>query len=177
MEWFQEVDWEAMLLPDRPLLEIIVRGTVVYLSLFLMLRLVLKRQAGTMGMTDLLVIVLIADAAQNGMAGAYQSLPDGLLLVATLIFWNYALEWLGFRYAWVEELINPAPLMLVKNGRLMRRNMQKELITEDDLLSQLRQQGVEDLAQVKQACLEGDGKISVIERRKTHRRRPRASAH
>jgi uncharacterized membrane protein YcaP (DUF421 family) len=51
-----------------------------------------------MGITDLLVIVLIADAAQNGMAGEYRSLTDGLLLVATIVAWSYALNWLAFRF-------------------------------------------------------------------------------
>nr|MBP7571903.1 DUF421 domain-containing protein [Acidobacteriota bacterium] len=73
------VDWGRVFAFDTPWLEIVVRGTAIYLGLFLLLRLVLKRQAGTVGITDLLVIVLIADAAQNAMADDYRSVPDGLL--------------------------------------------------------------------------------------------------
>jgi len=68
------------------------------LALFLLLRLVLKRQSGNMGVTDLLVIVLIADAAQNAMASDYKSVPDGLLLVSTIVFWSYALDWLSYHF-------------------------------------------------------------------------------
>lgn len=62
-------------MPDGPVLEIIVRGTVTYLALFTLLRIILRREAGNLGITDMLVIVLLADASQNAMAGGYNSLP------------------------------------------------------------------------------------------------------
>lgn len=162
MSWLGQVDWSQVWGRDIPFLEIFVRGTAVYLGLFLMLRLVLKRQAGTVGITDLLVVVLIADAAQNGMAGAYRSVPDGLLLVATIIFWSYLLDWLSFRFPVVRRLVDPPALCLVRAGVMQQRNMRRELITVEDLMAQLREQGVDDLAQVKHANMEGDGRISVI---------------
>lgn len=65
MERIVGVEWAKMLIPDTPLLEIFLRGSIVYLALFFLLRVVLKRESGTLGITDLLVVVLIADAAQN----------------------------------------------------------------------------------------------------------------
>lgn len=88
---FDAVDWRSVFVPKTPLLEIVVRGTVVYLILFAMLRFG-KRQTGSLSVTDLLVLVLIADASQNAMAGDYKSVPDGILLVATIIFWSFALD-------------------------------------------------------------------------------------
>ena len=156
------VDWRSVFVPDTPILEIVVRGTVVYLSLFTLLRVVLKRESGTVGITDLLVVVLIADAAQNAMASDYKSLPDGLILVATIIFWCYALDWLGYQFPWVGRFVHPPPLELVRDGKMLRRNMRHELITPEDLLSQIREQGIEDLSVVKCARMEGDGHISVV---------------
>ena len=92
MEWFSAVDWEHIFLPDMPLLEIFIRGSVMYLSLFFLLRLVLKRQVGSIGITDLLVIVLIADAAQNAMAADYQSLPDGMELRIRMVRVSFSLH-------------------------------------------------------------------------------------
>jgi uncharacterized membrane protein YcaP (DUF421 family) len=160
---FNFVDWSSVFLPDAPFLEIIVRGSVMYLALFIMLRIVLKRQAGTLGMTDLLLITLLADASQNAMAGEYKSLPDGVVLVATIIFWNYLFDWLTVKSEWFERLIEPPALPLVKRGKLLRRNMRSELITEAELLGKLREQGVEDLSKVKQVNIESDGQISVIQ--------------
>ena len=66
------IDWKAIFLPDIPLIEIVLRGSIMYLSLFILLRIILKRQSGTLGITDLLLITLLADASQNGMAGELQ---------------------------------------------------------------------------------------------------------
>lgn len=159
-----DLPWRQMFIPETPVLEIVLRGTIVYLSLFTMLRVVLQRQAGGVGVTDLLVIVLIADAAQNAMAGGYKSITEGLLLVATIILWDFTIDWLGYRFPAVGRFVHPPPLLLVKDGQLQRRNMRRELITEEELMTQLRQQGIEHLADVKKACLEGDGKISAVKK-------------
>lgn len=164
MERIVGVEWAKLLIPDTPLLEIFLRGSIVYLALFFLLRVVLKRESGTLGITDLLVVVLIADAAQNAMADDYTSVPDGILLVATIIFWSYALNWLGYRFPRIQRFVHPEPLPLIRDGRLLHRNMRQELVTEDELRSQLRLQGVEDPAEVKMAYMEGDGRVSVIER-------------
>lgn len=164
MEWLIPNDWSSILIPDTPILEIIVRGSIMYLFLFMLLRFILKRQAGALSMTDLLVIVLIADASQNAIADDYTSLSDGMVLVSVLVFWNYALEWLGYHFPRFEKILHPAPLTLIKNGRFNRKNMKQELITEDELFSRLRERGIENMKNVKLAFLEGDGKISIIEK-------------
>jgi uncharacterized membrane protein YcaP (DUF421 family) len=159
-----DVDWASVFTSDTPWVEIVVRGTVVYLSLLLLLRVVLKRQAGAVSLTDLLLIVLIADAAQNAMASDYKSIPDGLILVAVIVFWSFALDWLGYHIPWFNRFVHPPPLPLVQDGVLLRRNLRKELITEEELLTQLREQGVENVRDVKTAFMEGDGRVSVIPR-------------
>ena len=161
MEHVMNIDWAGMFLPDKPMLEIFIRGSVTYLMLFAFMRLI-KRQAGAMGISDLLVVVLIADASQNAMASDYSSLSDGILLVATIIFWNYMLEFLAFHFSFFDAIVHPNEMPLIKNGRIIRANLRAEFITVDELKSQLRLQGVDAIADVKSACLEGDGKISVI---------------
>ena len=153
-------DW---FIPSNNVVEMLFRGSVVYLALFVMLRLVLKRESGAVGITDLLVVVLVADAMQNAMTADYTSITEGLILVATILFWSVSLNWLGFRFPAIGRFVHPPPLELIKNGRLLRRNMEKELISEEELMSQLRQQGVDDISEVKRACIEGDGHISVVQ--------------
>lgn len=156
------MDWKSNFLPDIPLLEIILRGSV-YITLFILLRVVLKRQTGSLGMTDLLLITLIADASQDAMAGGYQSIAGGVVLVCTIMFWSYFLDWLGYRFTWFSRLIEPPPLPLIKDGELLRRNMRRELITEKELRSQLREQGLDDFGKVKEAYIESNGHISVVQ--------------
>jgi uncharacterized membrane protein YcaP (DUF421 family) len=162
MDILFKVNWKDLFVPKVSVLEIMIRGTITYLSLFILLRVVLKRQSGTVGITDMLVIVLLADAAQNGMAGGYETVTEGIALVATIIFWSYALDWLGYRLPTFRRFVHPPPLLLVKNGRMLRSHMQQELITEDELMSMLRQEGIEDISEVKEALLEGNGHISVV---------------
>jgi uncharacterized membrane protein YcaP (DUF421 family) len=162
MDMLVQINWQQLLVPTVALGEMVLRGSLVYLLIFALMRLTLKREAGTLTLPDLLMVVLIADAAQNAMTAEYRSVPEGLVLVVTIIFWNYALDWLASKSPRFERWVQPPPLLLVKDGCLLRRNMRQELLTEDELMSQLRQQGCEDLAQVKRAYMEGDGRISVI---------------
>jgi len=157
-----QIDWHKLLVPEQPVLEIIVRGTIVYLALFFVMRFFLRRRSGGLGMADILVVVLIADAVQNAMGSDYKSVTEGALLVLTIVFWDYALDWLGHRIPRLRPLTRPSPLQLIEDGRLLRHNMHREFITTEELLSQLRQQGIEDVAEVKSAFLEGDGRMSVL---------------
>jgi uncharacterized membrane protein YcaP (DUF421 family) len=166
------VDWSELFSLDTSLLEIVVRGSVVYVSLFFLLRLVLRREAGGLGITDLLVIVLIADAVQNAMAGDYHSITDGLLLGSTIIFWSFALDWLAYHWEPFRRFMHPPPLPLLKDGQLLRANLRKELLTEDDVMAELRQQGLEDLSQAKAAFLEFDGRMSIIPRDQEGHKKP-----
>jgi uncharacterized membrane protein YcaP (DUF421 family) len=159
------MDWKSLFSIDIPLFEIILRGSVMYISLFILLRVVLKRQAGSLGMTDLLLIVLIADASQNAMAGEYRSIPSGIVLVSTIIFWSYTFDWLSYRFPWFNRLTEPPPLPLIKDGKMLRKNMRRELITQEDLMSQLREQGLDDVGKVKEAYMESDGHISVVQQK------------
>lgn len=157
-----DVDWARLFMPGTPLLEIIVRGSIMYVALFMLLRFILKRETGSLGITDLLVIVLIADAAQNGMAGSYQSITDGLVLVATIIGWSYLLNWLAFRYPFWRKVIQAPRVQLVRDGKFLRRNLDHEKITEDELLAEIHSHGCEDVRDVRAAWIEPDGMVSVI---------------
>jgi uncharacterized membrane protein YcaP (DUF421 family) len=155
------IDWHAVLVPTVPLLEIVLRGTFIYLLVFSALRF-FRREAGSLGTADLLVLVLVADAAQNAMASSYTSITEGTVLIATIFFWNYFLDWLGFRFPWAHRLLHGTPMLLVSEGRILWKNLHRQLLTRADLMEQLREQGVEDVAEVKRAFLEADGRMSVI---------------
>ena len=161
MERLLNIDWNSMFVPTGSILEVVIRGSIMYLGMFALLR-VFRRQAGAVGMADLLVIVVIADAAQNGMAGESKSVTEAIALVAVIILWDWAFDWMGFRSKFAAKVLEPEPLQLIMDGRMIDKNLEKEMITHEELMSQLRQQGVEDVSEVKSACLESNGKFSVI---------------
>ncbi|MGB3650624.1 MAG: YetF domain-containing protein [Rivularia sp. (in: cyanobacteria)] len=160
-KWFH-IDWQTIFIPSTSVAELFIRGSLVYLALFAVLRILPSRQIGTLGINDVLVVVLFAEAAQNAMASDYTSITEGIILVGTIIFWSYFINWLGYKIPAVGSFVSPPPLILVKNGRLINQNMEQELLTEEELMSQLRQQGVESLEKVKKAYMEADGRISII---------------
>jgi uncharacterized membrane protein YcaP (DUF421 family) len=155
------VDWQSVFVPQESLLEIFIRGTIMFFAMYTLLR-VFRRQSGQVGIADLLVIVVIADAAQNGMAGDSKSVTEAVILITTIVVWDWFFDWLGFRSAFFSRILEPAGLLLVKDGRMIRKNLEKEMISEEDLMSQLRQQGIEEISEVKQVILESNGHFSVI---------------
>jgi uncharacterized membrane protein YcaP (DUF421 family) len=162
------IDWDTLFVPGGSLAEIVLRGAVMYLALFCLFRLLPRRHIGLLGTSDLLVVVIIADAAQNGLAGEYRSITEGLVLVGTILLLDYAIDWIDYRFPGLR--LNAAdPMPLVREGRIVRGTMSRERITEDELMAQLREQGIEDLGEIDRAYLEGDGHVSVIRRRRGDR--------
>lgn len=156
------MDFAALFTFHVPPLELVVRGTLTYWFLLLIFRFVLRRDSGSLGVADILFVVVVADASQNGMAGSYQTLAEGAVLIGTLVFWNYALDWAACRWPLMHKLTEPPPMQVVKDGQMLMRNLRKEFLTREDVEAQLRQAGVDDIARVRAAYLEGDGKFSVL---------------
>src|SRR5687768_12060265 len=103
---FFRIDWQSVFVPTESLLEIVIRGTIMYLAMFALLR-IFRRQAGSLSIADLLVIVIIADAAQNGMADDSKSVTESLVLICTIIFWDYFLDFLGYRSKLFQKVLEP----------------------------------------------------------------------
>ena len=162
---FIQVDWESVFVPSLSIFEVILRGSLIYLFLFVVLR-VLRRGAGAIGISDLLVVVLIADAAQNALGKEYRSVTEGIVLVLTIVGWDYLFDWLGFRVPALRPLLRPQALLLIKNGKLQKRNIRKEMLSEEELLGELREQGVARVEDVKFSFMESNGHISVVKKDK-----------
>ena len=157
-----DVDWPALFRLTVPPLELIVRGTVMYWFILLVLRMAGRRDVGSLGVADMLVLVLIADAAQNGMAGQYQSITDGAILVAVIVGWVALIDRLTYFLPWLGRLLESDKVCLVRDGQMLRRSMRREYITPEELMSELRQHGVDKLSDIRRAYIEPDGNISVL---------------
>ena len=147
-----------------PVLEIVLRGTLVYWLLFSIFRFILRRDVGAVGIADILLLVIVADAAQNAMAGGYETFTEGAILVCTIVGWNWLLDVLSWRFAVVRRFATPSRITLIRDGVLQLKNMRREYITREEVEEKLREQGIAKLSEVKLAYLEGDGQISVIKR-------------
>lgn len=145
-------------------LQLVLRGTLMYWFLFAIFRWLLRRDVGSVGVGDFLFVVILGDAAQNAMIGSANSTTDGMVLIATLVFWNYLLDFLSFRFHAVERFTSPGRLCLVRDGKKLRRNMRREFITDAELHAKIREEGIDDIATIKLMYLEADGEMSLIKR-------------
>ena len=170
---FGHVEWNELFIPTHGILEMVVRGTIMYLALFLIFRFIVQRQRSGIGIPDVLVIVLIADAAQNAFAKEYRSITEGVIVVLTIVFWDFLLDWLAYRYTALARLVRPAPLPLVQEGQLIRKNMREEMISAEELRAEARKQGISDLKKVRIAHLEPSGDISFLKQDGTAPRKSR----
>jgi uncharacterized membrane protein YcaP (DUF421 family) len=155
------VQWDKLFVFTISPIELFIRGSVVYLFILVLMR-VLRREPGTVGIADLLMVVLIADASQNAMAGEYHSVLDGIVLILTIVFWNFIMDWLTLRSPVIERLTYPAPISLFENRKMNGINMKKQFVTHAQLLSMMREHGIDDLSRVKAIFMEGSGHVSVI---------------
>ena len=154
-----------------PWWELVIRSVGIYLVLLLGLRVFGKREVGQFTLFDLVFVLLVANAVQPAMTGPDASLFGGVIIVFSLLTANWAVGKLDDIPAF-HRLVTPAPTLLLKDGKLIEKAMEKEGITQDEVEMAMREHGLDDLALVKEAVLESDGSISIFGKdEKTQRRR------
>lgn len=156
------VDWSAFYTTSVPVLELFLRGTVLFLVLLALMRVVGQRESGGLGVSDLLVIVLIGAALGDAMTGGGTTLADGLIPAATVLFWSVAVDALTYRWPALTKLLKGRPRHLIDDGKLDRSALRRELISMDELNTALREHELDDVSQVHRAFLEPNGDISII---------------
>lgn len=160
MNWLPDA-WSDLFAVEIPLFELIVRGTVVYFAILFLMRFMPRRTGGELATIDLIFLLLIAEAASNAF-GDYGSVSEGLVLVLVLVGWDFLINAASYRYRWIEKLVSSPPIQVIRDGRMLKRNMRREFLTEEELMSALRQQGVASVGEVKAAFVEGEGQLTVI---------------
>lgn len=151
---------------ETSFLELVARGSVMYLGILFLFRVLPRRTGGELAMMDLIFVLLIAEAATHSLGG-YSSVTEGFIVIGTLMAWNYAINFLSYHIPFFENIVSSPPLLIIKNGKLFRRNMRREYLTEEELMDHLRMEGIEKIEDVKSAFVEGDGKISVVSKKRS----------
>jgi uncharacterized membrane protein YcaP (DUF421 family) len=126
---FLPTDWLSILSLDTPFLELVARGSVLYFGIPIITRLMPRRTGGELAMMDLIFVLLIAEAAAHAM-GEYSSVADGIVMIATLMGWNYLINALSYLVPFIEWLVSSPTLQVIRDGKLLRRNMRREFLME-----------------------------------------------
>ncbi len=159
--------WHNMFVPELSVAEKILRPVLVYLFLVVVVRLAGRRELAQLNSFDLIVLLMLANTVQNATIGNDNSMVGGLIGVTALLLANYLVVRFLYRHPRVDHLLEGGPTVLIRDGRVIPRNLAREAITEEELMEAVRKQGLGSAAEVAGAVLETGGAISVVPRRPT----------
>lgn len=149
---------------ETPWYELVIRGTVIYFFMFILMRIWGKKHLSEVTTFDFILLLFISEAVQNSLVDDDHSLFGGMIVITTFLIWSTILNKLTFRSRKFEMLIDGEPKIIVKDGKMIREVLRKEEITEQELYESFRENGVLDLKDVKQATIETNGHISVVQK-------------
>lgn len=136
----------------------------MFLAILVLTRVTGRREAGGLGITDVLLVVLIAESAAPGLYGEAVSVTDSFVVILSILFWDLVIDALAYRSPTVARFLKSGPRALIVDGEVNRRVMRRELLTDEELEAQMRLNGVEDPNEVARAYIEPNGMISILRR-------------
>lgn len=143
-------------------MDIVLRASAMFAFLYLLIRLLGKRELGQMTPFELVLLIVMGDLIQQGVTHNDFSLTGGLLAICTFAFWALVLSWTTYLFPKAKDLLEGAPRVIVRDGKLIEENMRRDRLTRDEILSEMRLAGIGRLSEVAWAILEPQGKISFI---------------
>ncbi len=150
---------------SAPWWQFVFRAVVIYVLVMVLVRLSGKRAVGQFTPFDLVLVILIGNAVQNGINGGDNSLTGAAIMASTLIALNYAVAYVTSRSRRAEKIVEGEPVVLARNGRVFPQVLRRELVSQDDFDEALRMNSVDDVSDVEIALLETNGRISVVPRK------------
>jgi uncharacterized membrane protein YcaP (DUF421 family) len=143
-------------------METVIRVTIFYLIILIGLRVMGKREFSQLTPLELVTLLLIPEIVSQSILREDFSLTNGMVAISTLFSLVFINSLLMQKSKKVEELVSGTPTVLVAHGRFIEENLNKERVTPGEVFGEMHKSGLDELAQVKWAVLEGDGKISVV---------------
>ena len=145
-------------------MDIVLRASAMFAVLYLLLRLLGKREIGQLTPFELVVIVVMGDLIQQGVTHNDFSITGASLAIATFAFWGVVLSWLTYLSPRMERLLDGVPQVIIRDGTLLEANLRRDRITRAEVEAEMRLAGIAHMQEVAWAILETQGKISFIRR-------------
>jgi uncharacterized membrane protein YcaP (DUF421 family) len=145
-------------------MDVVIRAVVAFLLVFLITRIVGRRELGTLEPFDLILLVVLGDLIQQGVTQSDYSVTGMTLAVGTITLMTVLVSYLSFRFRRLRPLLDGEPIVMIQNGNVLERNLKRERLTEEELAMEARLQQIDSLDKVEWAILEKGGQISFIEK-------------
>jgi uncharacterized membrane protein YcaP (DUF421 family) len=143
-------------------MDLVVRATVIFFFIFLVTRIVGRRQLSSLEPFDLIMLVVIGDLIQQGITQSDNSVTGALVVIATIALLSVFVAWVAFRFQRARLVTDGEPIILVQDGNVIERNLRRERLTREEVEEEARQQQIESIEEIRWAILETDGQISCI---------------
>jgi uncharacterized membrane protein YcaP (DUF421 family) len=143
-------------------MDLVLRATIVYFVIWILTRVVGRRELSTMEPFDVILLVVIGDMVQQGVTQSDYSLTGTMIVIFTLGLLTVAMSYLSFRVPWLRPVMEGEPLVLIQDGRIIQRNLRRERLTVDEVAAEARLNQIGDLSEIRFAVLETNGTISFI---------------
>jgi uncharacterized membrane protein YcaP (DUF421 family) len=143
-------------------MDLVLRTVVVFAFVYLLTRVVGRRELSSLEPFDIILLVVIGDLVQQGVTQSDDSVTGAIIVLATLAVLTVGISYVNFRVPRLRPVLEGEPLVLVDDGRVIEQNMKRERITIDDLMAQARLTQIASIADVRWAVLETSGAISFI---------------
>lgn len=161
-EWlFSNAMWKDIFELTLPLAEKVLRPAVVYLALVILLRVFGKRELAQLNPFDLVVLLSLSNTVQNAIIGNDNSLTGGLVGAFTILALNYLVVRFLFRHRRLDQILEGRPTVLIQNGRPVKKNLARELLSHTELMSVLHRQGFYAIHEVDECVLEPGGVFAI----------------
>jgi len=145
-------------------MDIVLRASAMFAIVYVLIRLMGKRQLGQMTPFEFIALVVVGDLIQQGVTQTDSSLVGALLAIGTFMFWALLMNWLSYLSPRTERILEGEPRVVVRHGELLRQNLRRDRLTAAEIESEMRLAGIATLKEVEWAVLEPGGKISFIRR-------------
>ncbi len=143
-------------------MDIVLRATAAFLFVFMLLRVLGRRELSTLEPFDVILLVVIGDLLQQGVTQSDMSLTGTVLAVGTFGLLVIGTSWLGYRFKAVRKVVEAAPLVIVQDGKPIEKNLRSERLTLEEVAAAARIQQIASLDDVEWAIVESSGQISFI---------------
>jgi uncharacterized membrane protein YcaP (DUF421 family) len=147
-------------------MDLVLRATFAFVFIFVMSRLIGRRELGKMQAFDLILFIVIGDLVQQGVTQSDYSITGLALVVSTICLLTVFTSYVSFRFPRVRPLLEGEPVVVVDDGKLIPENLRRTRLTLDDLEEEARLQQIESLTDVRWAVFENGGSLSFIPREK-----------
>jgi uncharacterized membrane protein YcaP (DUF421 family) len=158
------IPWNDMFAMQLPMMEKILRPICVYIFLLVGLRLAGKRELAQLNPFDLIVLLTLSNTVQNAIIGNDNSITGGLVGAATLLLVNYLLVRFVHRHKRLEKLVEGSRDFLMRDGHVLQKHMNRELMSRAELVAAAHRQGIGSLAEVDSCVLEPTGTITFVQK-------------